>query len=169
MLRPARVYGPGDLTLLPLFKLVKKSRFVYLGKMDAKMMPIYVGDMVEAFVRTMELSLPTGSVYNIAGNKVITSKEFMDTVARVIGKKIPSFSIPMTLVKFIAILCENIFALFDRDPPISLKKLRFFTHSEEYSTKKAKDELGFEATVSLEDGLKLLYQWYKEKKLIKKK
>ncbi|MEA3378821.1 MAG: NAD-dependent epimerase/dehydratase family protein [Nanoarchaeota archaeon] len=167
VVRPARVYGPGDKTLLPLFEQVNKGRFVNFGKMDAKMMPIYVGDIVDAFIKCMELPVKDGQVYNLAGPKVLTTKEFMDTLALVMDKKVSRLTIPMPIVKFIALMVENVFGILNKDPPISLKKLRFFTHSEVYDTKKAEEDLGFKPQVNLEQGLNALYDWYKKQKILK--
>jgi nucleoside-diphosphate-sugar epimerase len=166
IIRPARVYGPGDLTLLPLFKMVKNGRFFNMGKMDAKMMPVHIDDMMDAFIQAMDLPIQDGQIYNIAGPEVVTVKKFMDTIANIMDKNIPKYSIPMPLVKSLAILVQGVFGIINKDPPISIKKLRFFTHSEIYSINKAKEELGFNPSIFIDKGLEDLYSWYKENKLI---
>ncbi len=164
IVRPARVYGPCDMTLLPLFRMVKNGTYFHIGKMDSCMMPMHVDDMAEAFVRCMDAK--DGEIYNIAGPEVITTRQFMDTVARIENKKIPHISIPVQIVKLAAIITENIYGLMKKDPPLSLKKLKFFTVSEKYSTKKAESELGFVPTVKIDKGLEDLYKWYTDNNLL---
>ncbi len=162
IVRPARVYGPGDMTLLPLFRMVKNGTYFHVGKMDSNMMPIHTDDMAEAFVRC--IGAKDGEVYNAAGPEVITTRQFMEAVAKIENKKLPSISVPVSLVKLAAIITENIFGLMRKDPPLSLKKLKFFTVSEKYSTKKIEAELGFVPTIKIEKGLEELYKWYIDNK-----
>lgn len=164
IVRPARVYGSGDMTLLPLFRMVKKGTYFHVGKMDSDMMPIHADDMAEAFVRCMDAK--NGEAYNVAGPEVVTTRQFMEAVAKIEGKKLPSISVPLPIVKAVAIITETIFGLMKKDPPLSIKKLKFFTLSEKYSTKKIEDELGFVPTIKIEEGLEELYKWYLENSLL---
>lgn len=164
IVRPARVYGSGDMTLLPLFRMVKKGTYFHVGKMDSNMMPIHTDDMSEAFVRCM--GAKDGEIYNVAGPEVVTTRQFMEAVAKIENKKLPSISIPIPIVRLAAIITENIFGLIKKDPPLSIKKLKFFTVSEKYSTKKAESELGFVPTIKIEKGLEELYKWYVDNHLI---
>ena len=54
VIRPAMIYGPGDLRTLKLFRMLAKKRFFYVGKGMATVHFIDVRDLARSFLLAME-------------------------------------------------------------------------------------------------------------------
>lgn len=165
IIRPARVYGPGDLTLIPVFKLVKKRLFSNIGFDKRYMMPVYIDDLVDSFKLALEKPI-TNRTYIIAGSDFMDKRAFIRMIAKALDVKPRNLSVPATPVKMLAFFCEQVFKIFNKEPFLSRKKLKFFLMSRKYSIERAKKELNFFPKVDLEEGMKRTLNWYKEKNLI---
>src|SRR5438132_8526856 len=73
--RPGLVYGPGDLHLLGFFSSIKKGLFRVIGGGNALLHPVYLDDMVTAFLLCAERTEAIGRSYNIAGERPVTIRE----------------------------------------------------------------------------------------------
>ncbi|MBI2672986.1 NAD(P)-dependent oxidoreductase [Candidatus Woesearchaeota archaeon] len=165
-IRPGRVYGPGDYSLKPLLKLIKKRLFFHVGSDKCYMMPVYVDDLVNAFILAMENPNATGNAYIITGSDAITKREFTNIVAKELNVKPNKLSFPKYFVIPSVYLLEKFFLLFNKEPPISRKKLRFFLSSRRYSIDKAKKELGYEPKENIINGMQKTIEWYNQKRII---
>ena len=76
ILRPAMVYGPGDLKNIGLF--IRLSRFIPLMPMfDFRMQPIFIDDILKIIAACIDF--PANAVLNITGPEIIS---FRDLLAR---------------------------------------------------------------------------------------
>lgn len=166
ILRPARVYGPRDMSWRPILKLMKKGLFLNIGSGKSTMQPVYVTDVADAFVDVLDNKKTFGKAYNIAGTEVINKKQFLSLLARLIGKRLPKLNIPFFMVKTAAILNEALFLPFGKDPFVSRKKLKFFLMSRKYDVSRAKRDFGYDPKVDFREGLKRTVAWYKKEGLI---
>lgn len=165
IIRPARVYGPGDMTLLPLFKLIKKRLYVNIGWDKCYMMPVYIDDLVDAFLLCMKTQA-VNRAYIIAGSEFMDKRIFIQKIAGALGVWPPKLSVPVLPVQAAAFFCEQVFKILGKEPPLSRKKLRFFLMSRKYSIERAKKELGFNPKVGIEDGMLKTLGWYRQQKVI---
>jgi len=165
-LRISRVYGPRDLSLLKLFKQINSGLFFMIGNGNGLIQPIYVKDVVEALILSAEKDEIKNETIIIAGAEVLTKREFCKEIAKVLGRQIPSFYIPVFLAIPPIYLIEKLLVFFKKDPILSRRRARFFLTSQSFSIEKAKRILGFEPKVKLKEGLGLTVEWYREKNLI---
>jgi nucleoside-diphosphate-sugar epimerase len=158
--RPGLVYGPGDLHLLGFFSSIKKGLFRVIDGGKALLHPIYIDDMMAAFLLCAEQPEAIGRSYNIAGESPVTIRELATAVAHSLNKELPGGSIPLWLAN----LASDIFAvtpgLKGEKAPLTRSRVQFLTHSRVYDTSKAKTELGFAPKVGLEEGMKRTADWY---------
>ncbi len=83
--RPSVIYGQGDSFLNLFAELLKWSPVFPLGSPDAQMAPIAVGDVVRAFVASLENSATFGQTYELCGPKVYTLLELVEYVKTTLG------------------------------------------------------------------------------------
>src|SRR5205085_3606032 len=95
--RPGLVYGPGDLHLLGFFSSIKKGLPCLIDGGKAMIHPIYIEDMTEAFLLCAERPEAVGRSYNIAGERPVSFRELVASIAHALGKKSPRGSIPLWL------------------------------------------------------------------------
>jgi dihydroflavonol-4-reductase len=158
--RPGLVYGPGDLHLLGFFSSIKKGLFRVIDGGDALLHPVYIDDMIAAFLLCAERPEAIGRSYNIAGERPVTIRELATAIAHALGKELPKGSIPLWLAN----LASDIFAVTPgmkgEQAPLTRSRVRFLTNSRVYSICRAKTELGYAPRVELEDGLRRTTAWY---------
>lgn len=158
--RPGLVYGPGDLHLLGFFKAIKKGLFRVIDGGRALLHPVYIDDLIAALLLCAECPQAIGHSYNIAGDHHVSVRELAAAIARVLGQKLPTASIPLWLAN----LASDVFAVTPgmkgERAPLTRSRVQFLTNSRIYDITRARSELGYAPTVGLEEGMKLTASWY---------
>lgn len=85
--RPSVIFGRGDKFLNMFAKLVKLLPVILLAKPDAKFQPIYVEDVAQVFVKSLEHIDTIGQCYDLCGPRVYTLRELVQMVADMLGVK----------------------------------------------------------------------------------
>ncbi|CAN2039406.1 NAD-dependent epimerase/dehydratase family protein [Candidatus Magnetomoraceae bacterium gMMP-15] len=156
ILRPATVYGPDDTRLLPLFNLIKSRRFFFIGKGANYVSWVYIQDLVNAIEAAVKHPTAPGQAYIITGpDDGLILRDLVSIIAELEGVKQPCLSLPILPFSFAAFICERLCPIIAMPAPINKARLRFFTDSLRYSSKKAKKELNISLNTSIKTGLKL--------------
>lgn len=164
--RIARIMGKGDKSLIIVAKLLKKSLFPVIGSGLTNMMPIHVNDVSDAIILSLNNKVTFNKTYNLAGTEVYTKLRFVNEMADTMGVKRPWLFVPVPIMTFLAICCEFVFKVLNKEPPLSRKRIMFFIHDRKYSTKKIRDDLKYKPKYSMEHIIKETIGWYKENKWI---
>jgi len=85
--RPSVVFGPDDKFLNTFASLLKISPFFPVACPESRFAPVFVGDVVEAFLRCLTDPRTFGERYELCGPEVYTFKALVEEVARLSGKK----------------------------------------------------------------------------------
>jgi len=155
VLRPAWVYGPGCPRTAKLMRTLRKGRFFYMGSGGNLRHPIYIDDMVDAFL--LAASAPAeraARAYIIAGPRYMPLREMIDTFSAALQVPPPRLSIPVALGRGLGLAAEIAFGLLRREPPFSRRSLAFFENDNGFTTVAAERDLGFHPRVDLEEGLR---------------
>ena len=166
VIRPAGIYGPGDLRLLKLFRAVAHQRFAMIGDGETLFHMVHVRDLVRAFRRAAARATALGEVFIIAGPEYTSLNELVRRIATVFNVRPPRWRIPAWPVFALAAVCEAICIPLRVDPPLYRRRVAFFTKDRAFRTDKARCLLGFTPEVSLDEGLKETGQWYLQQGLI---
>jgi nucleoside-diphosphate-sugar epimerase len=62
--------------------------------------------------------------------------------------------------------CESACALLRVEPPLHRRRLRFFKHNRAFCIDKARQVLGYEPRVDVEEGFRRTVEWYRRSRLI---
>ncbi len=158
VIRPAQVYGPGDMSKLKFYRMVKKGVIVNPGRTLKHL--IYIDDLCRAFELTLSNERAFGVPIIIAGNEVTSLRDLINMVANELGVSAPKVVLPALPVTLAATLIEKVFLAANKKPPVFRRSMDFFTKSVEFSTDRARNILGFESSVEVKTGVHRTAEWY---------
>ena len=160
IVRPGAVFGKnegGNFTRL--YRAMKKGRFFYPGRKDARKAAIYVKDLVRIMVKMAEKEKPGVYLYNTVYTPIHTIEEICKTMALVTGTKEPRFTIPAYALNLAAstihLMGKVIGKSFAGIHPDRVKKLMVSTN---INGQKILDH-GYKLEYSLEEAIK---DWYED-------
>ena len=161
--RPAAIYGPGDPERFwMIFNRVNKGTFPMFGNGRTLYHPLYVDNLVEAFLLAMEPGKGDGEAYLIADEEFVEIEDLVKRVAKALNKpvKIPHF--PVWPVVALGHVCEKFCQPFGITPPIFPRRVDWFRQNRAFNIAKAKRDLGYRPTVGLDEGLLRTAVWYRK-------
>jgi nucleoside-diphosphate-sugar epimerase len=166
IIRAGDVYGPGSVPWIvrPLL-LMNQKLFAYADSGDAIINHVYVDNLISGIFLAIEKET-YGEVFNITDGKETSSKEYFTLLAETANLPLP-FSLPKDEIKlFISIRAQGQ-RLFRKKVDILPEAVDFMNRPYAYSIAKAKNVLGYEPNISLEDGLQLTKEWVQKTDLKK--
>lgn len=160
VIRPCSLYGPGDMRMLKMFRMLKKGTFLVVGACDANFHAVYIDDLIAG----IELAIDDDSnneVFIMGGEKYISLKEYITIAAHAVGAKYPWIRIPFAPMYALSAVVEFACVPFGIEPPIFRRRVKFYRNNRAFDISKAKQKLGYAPRVSLEQGMKETVEWYK--------
>ena len=162
VIRPISLFGPGDLRMLKLFKMIQQGKFFIVGKGEVLFHPAYIDDVVRGFMMCLNNEKAIGETFIIGGDKYLPLNDLCQLIADELAVDPPSLRLPMTPVLAAATLCEKLCAPFGIEPPLHRRRVSFFQNNRAFSIQKVKDILGYEPQYSLQDTIHKTAEWYKQ-------
>ena len=104
--RPSVIFGRGDSFLNRFAALLGPLPVLPLARIDARLQPVYVGDVVAAFCRAAHDSATHGRSYDLVGPEVMTLGEIVRYVRDLLGLRRAVFGLPDALGALQASLLE---------------------------------------------------------------
>lgn len=87
MFRPSTIFGRGDSFLNRFAGLLAISPVLPLARPGARFAPVFVGDVVEAFVRALQQRRCIGETYELCGAETWTLRDIVTWIARQRGMR----------------------------------------------------------------------------------
>ena len=106
VMRPSVVFGADDKFLNLFATLQKFFPVMPLGGAGARFQPVYVGDVVQAFVNALEHPATFGKVYELGGPRVYTLRELVALAGTLAGHPRPVIALPPGLARLQALALE---------------------------------------------------------------
>jgi nucleoside-diphosphate-sugar epimerase len=167
-IRPTSIYGPGDTHgWLKLFRMCKKGRFLMLGSGTTSNHPVYVGNLVDGFLLAGDVASAKGCTFLIGDAHPVTLNDLVQLIARVQGTRVKIHRFPWVApVHALAHAMEIVSKPFDYEPPLFRRRLSWFTTNRGWNIARARNMLGYEPRVDLEEGLTKTMEWYRARNLL---
>ena len=162
ILRPSAVYGPRDIDVFELFRWATRGWILDVGSGERFMNWCHVQDLVEALLLAGAAPVPSGSIYFVAEDRVYSSSEFRQALMKTGGVRARQITVPAWAGYLIGAFSEMAGRVRGGITIMNRQKVREAV--ERYWTcdlVKAREELGFRARVSLEQGLAATWAWYR--------
>lgn len=161
VVRPAPIYGEGDLRFLKLYRAIARGVFVMIGSGKPKLHIVHIDDLVDGILLCSTSQAALGEVFIFAGPQAPTLNELVGHIAAALGVAPPRWRIPVWPVLAAGALCEGICVPLRVDPPLHRRRVHFFTHHREFDCSKAARLLGYSPKVTPAEGIARTAQWYR--------
>lgn len=168
-LRPHLIWGPGDNHLVP--RIIARARSGRLRRIGSRPCPVdtvYVDNAAHAHLLAAERLTPGGPVagrsYFISNNEPLPLWEMVNRILAAAGLPPVTAAIPPGVAYAIGAACEGIWSLLrlSGEPPMTRFVARELSTSHWFDISAARRDLGYEPTVSIEEGLRRLRAWLAE-------
>ncbi len=163
IVRPPAVYGPRERDIYTFFRVVKRGLCPIIGDhRRPRLSLIHVTDLVQGIQKAAEVPRARGQTYFLGSETYYTWPHIRDAVLQALGTRAWTIRIPPSLVVLTGTVVEMAGRLMGHYPPLNREKAREMIASWMCSVEKARNELNFRQTISLEEGIRQTVSWYQE-------
>jgi nucleoside-diphosphate-sugar epimerase len=161
-IRPGWVYGPRDRMLSDrVYRQLHMPIVAWPGKANPRIPLVYAGDVADCAIRAATSDRAAGQIYNVAPSGEIRIRDFADAMARAFGRPEPKLFVPFRLVYIIGAVAEAWARLRRvKEVPFLTRSAIMYLNKETLAdASKAREELGWEPRVPVEEGTRLYAEW----------
>jgi nucleoside-diphosphate-sugar epimerase len=163
ILRPAAIYGPGDPErFLMIFRRVARGTFPMFGDGRTLYHPLYIDNLVDAFIQAMADGVGDGEAYLIADDQYLEIEELVKRVGRALAVDVKVPHYPVWPVVAAGHVVEKACRPFGITPPIFPRRVDWYRQNRAFKIDKAKRDLGYQPQVGIDEGLRRTADWYRQ-------
>ena len=166
VIRPAMIYGPGDLRFLKLFKMIARKHSFMIGSGKTLAHFVYIDDLLDGFVLASSAADREGEIYIIASEGPIALNDLVRIICDELGVSVPKIHLPVKPFQWLGSICETVCLPLKVEPPIFRRRVDFFTKNRAFDINKAKRDLKYEYKVGMREGIRRTLRWYREKEYL---
>lgn len=162
--RATGIYGPWDHDYFLMMQAIGRGFDFGVGFRRQMLTFIYAADLAKAAYMALEKA-PAGETYNIASPQACSQAEFRRIVMRALGRRfVLPVKLPIWAVGAVCAVSEKIGAARGKPSTLNSDKFRILRQRNwNCDTQKARRDFGFQATTTLEEGIRKSVAWYKDK------
>jgi nucleoside-diphosphate-sugar epimerase len=160
--RISETYGPGDFRLLKMFRAIARGKFPVIGPGTNLRQVIYVDDLIRALLLTAQQPSAVGQTFVLCGSDVMNTNQMVQKVAAAVGHRPPRLRFPLWPFRAAAAVLEATLKPIGIQPPLTQRRLDFFTKSFVFSTEKCRKVLDFVSQTPFEVGAAKTAEWYRK-------
>jgi nucleoside-diphosphate-sugar epimerase len=165
VIRPSWLYGPRDrATLGRIINAIRLRKTKTIGDGTNRLSLVHAANVAEAAIMAAESDKGIGEAYNASNDGVITQAEYFNAIARAIGQPPIKKKVPYKVAKTAAFCFEVIGHAFrlSKPPLVTRYSVWLMGRHSFFETKKIKEQLGWESTISYDVGIPAAVNWYLE-------
>lgn len=166
IIRPAPIFGPGDLRLLKIFRMVNKGYLLMLGKGKGLYHLVHVEDLANTILLSAVSDRALGEAFISASDDPISIEEMGKLIAGFLGKRVRVIRLPLGPFYLAADFCAAVFPRLGLQPPIYRRRVDFYTKDRSFDNTKIRELLDYEFLYDNESGIEQTTRWYLEEGLL---
>jgi ornithine--oxo-acid transaminase len=166
ILRPSTVFGPGSRNVIgEIAKAIRKRSMVLIDNGRAVAGLCYIDNLIDAALLALRHESARGQAYNVTDGLGVTWREFTDALAEGLGCAPVRWSMPFWLANSLGFSLEHGYRVLRRTtrvktrPLLSRQAVHVLGIDQDFSNRKAREELGWEPRVDYETGLEATLAW----------
>jgi nucleoside-diphosphate-sugar epimerase len=166
VLRPATVYGPGSTDVVGEIARALRARSMLLidgGRAIAGL--CFVDNLLDAAMIALQHDAAPGRAFNISDGLDVTWREFTDGLAQGLGFSRARWSLPYWAAAGVGFSLEHSYRGLRRatglkaQPLLSRQAVHVLGRNQQFSTRTAREVLGWEPRVDYQTGLEATVAW----------
>lgn len=165
-IRPRALFGEGDTVIFPrLISRLKSGGLPVLADGENIVDLTYIENVVDALLLCTESPANTlGKKYNISNGEPVKIWELINHICDELGLPRPSRRISYKTANAAATAIEFVYSLipYGPEPPLTRLTVSMLAHSTTLDNSAARNELGYQPRVSIEEGVERFLKWWKE-------
>lgn len=165
-IRPRALFGEGDTVIFPrLIPRLKSGRLPILGDGENIVDLTYIQNVVDALLLCAESPANTlGKKYNISNGEPVKIWKLIERICDELGYSHPKRKISYQTASAAASALEFIYSLipFSPEPPLTRLSVSMMANSTTLDISAARNELGYQPKVSVEEGVERFLKWWKD-------
>jgi len=153
VLRLAAVYGSkvkGNYR--KLLEALEQKRFIPIGEGLNRRTLVYDKDVARAALLALEHPDAAGKIFNVSDGEYHTLSKIIKTMCEAIGRKPPSFSLPVELIRQVVKLTEGAAKMLHVKPTVTISSIDKYTEDIAIDSRRIQKELGFTPKYNLSAG-----------------
>lgn len=150
IVRPTMIYGtPRDRNMIRLIRFLRRWPVIpIVGDGKHLQQPVYVDDVARAAIAALHSDVAVGKSYNIAGRDPLTFNDVVDTIARLLQKRVRKLHLPVNPIVKPLQLIERTGLRF----PIKAEQILRLNENKAFEYTDAAHDLGYKP-LSFEEGI----------------
>lgn len=159
-IRPGWTWGPGDTALLPLLvRRALKGAIPLVGSGEHLTATTYIEHLLDALEAAAERPGISGKAFFVSDDLDLTQRAFIDLQLGAVGVVASYRHIPSMVARAAAAVIEATSPLVGIPLPLIRLVTGMAACEITHNTTRARQELGYESRISLEEGAARLHQW----------
>lgn len=166
VLRPATVYGPGSRDVIgEIARAIRAGNMLLIDRGRAIAGLCYVENLIDAAVLALRHPAAPGQAFNISDGLDVTWRRLTDDLAEGLGCAKVRWSLPYTPASAIGFSLEHAYRLLRRAtgltlaPLLSRQAVQVLGIDQDFSSRRARETLGWEPRVGYAAGLEATLDW----------
>jgi len=167
ILRPPMILGARDTASLPLFKMAKGPVRFKPGRADKTYSFIGVDDLVDAMIRSLELSEKWKSLprqkYFVASPETVTDRQLIQTCATLLQREGITVPLPQSFLKVLSQVVDWVPALRQQVPSLTIDRAKDIWPARWVASPRSfEGAFQWKGRVDLTTALRQAYEWYRK-------
>jgi nucleoside-diphosphate-sugar epimerase len=161
IVRPGDVYGPRSRVWATIpAELIRARRFSLPGGGRGIHSPVYIDNLVDGVVMAAESPAANGQIFTLSDGIGVPYREFFAPYAELVGRRLITTPTPVALA--FASVARQALRFAPGDNEVNRASARYLLRTGTYSIRKAREVLGWEPRVGLQEGLARTVDWLRE-------
>jgi nucleoside-diphosphate-sugar epimerase len=161
IVRPGDVYGPRSRVWAQIpAELIRARRFMLPGGGRGIHSPIYIGNLIDGVVLAASSPDAAGQIFTLSDGIGVPYREFFAPYAELIGRRLVTMPAPAAIA--LSAVMQRAARLAPGDNEVNPASTRYLLRKGTYSIAKAREVLGWEPRVGIEEGLAHTVAWLRE-------
>jgi len=169
IVRPATVYGPGSSEVVgELARAIRARQMLLIDGGRALAGLTYVENVVDVAILALRGAAAAGQAFNVTDGLPVTWRRFLDDLAAGLGFPPPRLSLPYAVAYGAACALEHGYRLLrattglTTPPLLSRQAVHVLGRNQDFSTRKARELLGWGPRVGYAAGLEATLAWLRD-------